>query len=270
MTRTKPPCSQCKSNASVKTFGGGTHRGTHQQYRYGCEKCGFRWQQIPPHRMNLSVDTLDEVTTSGNLVVGGNLTVTGSTVTNSSTNTTIEDRIEIVFERGDSANAFIGWDESADKFTVGTGTFTGASTDGKGIFQLMDWVNTYEEHQRSMYLKKHRMKPNPRGPVCIGCFGRCTKNSGGGPKNKTKWLCLQCGKRWHENNRQIFDDLKAAGADDATARCIKESFAGNRRPYMCGCGQEKRICGHKLSRRVMKKRANQANIEDAAHALLML
>ena len=34
----------------------------------------------------------------------------------------------IVMERGDSNNAFIGWDESADKFIVGTGTFTGAST----------------------------------------------------------------------------------------------------------------------------------------------
>jgi len=34
----------------------------------------------------------------------------------------------IVIERGTSDNAFIGWDESADKFTVGTGSFTGAST----------------------------------------------------------------------------------------------------------------------------------------------
>jgi len=34
----------------------------------------------------------------------------------------------IVIERGDSNNAFIGFDESADKFIVGTGTFTGAST----------------------------------------------------------------------------------------------------------------------------------------------
>ena len=34
----------------------------------------------------------------------------------------------LVIERGDDANAFIGFDESADKFTVGTGTFTGAST----------------------------------------------------------------------------------------------------------------------------------------------
>ena len=34
----------------------------------------------------------------------------------------------IVLERGSSDNAFIGWDESADKFLVGTGSFTGAST----------------------------------------------------------------------------------------------------------------------------------------------
>ena len=39
----------------------------------------------------------------------------------------------IVLERGDSANAFIGWDESADKFIVGTGTFTGASTGNLSI-----------------------------------------------------------------------------------------------------------------------------------------
>ena len=34
----------------------------------------------------------------------------------------------IVIERGDQANAFIGFDESEDKFTVGTGSFTGSST----------------------------------------------------------------------------------------------------------------------------------------------
>ena len=78
-----------------------------------------------------------------NIVVAGNLTVNGTTTTLSSTNTTIEDQfIElgngrtgsasgdagIVIERGDDANAFIGYDESADVFTVGTGTFTGASS----------------------------------------------------------------------------------------------------------------------------------------------
>ena len=33
-----------------------------------------------------------------------------------------------VIERGSADNAFIGFDESADKFKVGTGSFTGAST----------------------------------------------------------------------------------------------------------------------------------------------
>ena len=31
-------------------------------------------------------------------------------------------------DKWDSDNAFVGWDESADKFIVGTGSFTGAST----------------------------------------------------------------------------------------------------------------------------------------------
>ena len=31
-------------------------------------------------------------------------------------------------ERGSDSNQFIGWDDSAGRFTVATGTFTGAST----------------------------------------------------------------------------------------------------------------------------------------------
>jgi hypothetical protein len=83
------------------------------------------------------------LTTSGNATIGGNLTVNGTTTTLSTTNTTVSDTLMelgngttgtpvndsgIVIERGDENNAFIGYDESADKFTVGTGTFTGAST----------------------------------------------------------------------------------------------------------------------------------------------
>ena len=34
----------------------------------------------------------------------------------------------IIIERGDQNNAFLGWDESADKFTLATTTATGAST----------------------------------------------------------------------------------------------------------------------------------------------
>ena len=82
------------------------------------------------------------------VVVSGDLTINGTTTTVSSTNTTHTDALieygngttgtpandaGIVIERGDAANAFIGFDESADKFTVGTGTFTGASTGNLSI-----------------------------------------------------------------------------------------------------------------------------------------
>jgi len=78
-----------------------------------------------------------------NVTIAGNLTVSGTTTTIDTTNTVVSDKLlelangvtgtpsgdtGIVIERGDSNNAFIGFDESADKFIVGTGTFTGAST----------------------------------------------------------------------------------------------------------------------------------------------
>jgi hypothetical protein len=83
-----------------------------------------------------------------NITATGNLNIQGSTTTVTTTNTTIADALieyatgttgtpnndsGIVIERGDQANAFIGFDESADKFTVGTGTFTGASTGNLSI-----------------------------------------------------------------------------------------------------------------------------------------
>jgi len=85
----------------------------------------------------------NNLTVGGNATITGNLTVNGTTTTVATSNSTITDGLielgngttgtpsndtGIVIERGDSNNAFIGFDESADKFTVGTGTFTGAST----------------------------------------------------------------------------------------------------------------------------------------------
>src|SRR6056300_117736 len=82
-------------------------------------------------------------TVGGNLIVTGDLTVNGTTTTISTTNTVASDTLfelgngttgtpandsGIIIERGDSDNAFIGFDESADKFIVGTTTATGAST----------------------------------------------------------------------------------------------------------------------------------------------
>ena len=90
----------------------------------------------------ISLATNQDVTFD-DVIVGGNLTVNGTTTTVNTTNMTVSDKLVelgngrtgsasgdsgLVIERGDDANAFIGFDESADKFTVGTGTFTGAST----------------------------------------------------------------------------------------------------------------------------------------------
>ena len=84
-------------------------------------------------------------TFSGNVVVTGQLTVNGTTTTVNSTNTTIADNlIELntgisassndagfIIERGSTGNnAAIIWDESADKFTMGTTTATAADKSG--------------------------------------------------------------------------------------------------------------------------------------------
>ena len=78
-----------------------------------------------------------------NVTIAGNLTVSGTTTTINTTNTTITDKLlelatgttgspagdaGIIIERGDQNNIFIGYDESADVVTFGSGTFTGAST----------------------------------------------------------------------------------------------------------------------------------------------
>ena len=90
-----------------------------------------------------TLDVTGVLTADSNVVIAGNLTVNGTTVTNSATNTTIEDALielgtgtsgtpandaGIIIERGSAANAFIGFDESADKFIVATTTATGSST----------------------------------------------------------------------------------------------------------------------------------------------
>ena len=89
-----------------------------------------------------AVATSSDVTFN-DVTVAGDLTVNGSTTTVSSTNTTIEDALielgtgtsgtpsndaGIVIERGDETNVFMGWDDSATSFIMGTTSATGAST----------------------------------------------------------------------------------------------------------------------------------------------
>ena len=82
----------------------------------------------------------EDLEVANNVVINGQLTVLGATTTVSTTNTVIGDKLielgngvvgnptgdaGIVLERGSEPNAFIGFDESEDKFTLGTGSFTG-------------------------------------------------------------------------------------------------------------------------------------------------
>jgi len=97
--------------------------------------------------------------TGVNLTLSGDLTVNGTTTTLATTNTVISDNLielnngagsnandsGIVIERGSTGdNAFIGWDESADKFIVGTTTATGASTGDLTITAGTLVANTFE------------------------------------------------------------------------------------------------------------------------------
>ena len=94
-------------------------------------------------------DSSDTGTFGGNVTIQGNLDVNGTTTTVDSTNTTIADALielgsgntgantndlGLILERGTTGdNGFIGFDESTDKFVVGTTTATGSSTGGLTI-----------------------------------------------------------------------------------------------------------------------------------------
>ena len=60
-------------------------------------------------------------------------------------------------------------------------TFGPKDADDKGML-VMDWVETYEEHQRSMYLRN-------TAPRCLGppIFRQFAKNIGGGSKNMIRF-----------------------------------------------------------------------------------
>ena len=87
--------------------------------------------------------TTSETTVNDNLTVAGNLTVNGDTTTVDTTNTTVKDTllglnsgassnsndVGIIIERGSTGNdALFIWDESEDKFALGTTTDNASST----------------------------------------------------------------------------------------------------------------------------------------------
>ena len=93
----------------------------------------------------LNLTVTGTTTVSGALTVSGDMTVNGTTTTNNSVNLTVDDNIielnsgissssndiGFIFERGSTGNnAAIIWDESADKFSMGTTTNTAADKSG--------------------------------------------------------------------------------------------------------------------------------------------
>ena len=141
------------------------------------------------------------VTIAGSLTLSGGLTVNGTTTTVSTTNTVATDSLielangtsgspsndaGIVIERGSANNAFIGFDESADKFIVGTGTFTGASTGdltittGTLVANLEGNVTGDTTGSNIGTLKKTASDTAFTLPASDGSSGQFLKTDGGG------------------------------------------------------------------------------------------
>ena len=98
--------------------------------------------------LTLDMSDAGAATFGGAVNVTVNLTVNGTTTTVNSTNTTLDDNLlelnsgagsnandsGIIIERGSTGdNAIIAWDESADKFVVGTTTATASDTGNLSI-----------------------------------------------------------------------------------------------------------------------------------------
>ena len=101
---------------------------------------------IPTHNLDVNgtANISGNTELGGNLTVTGNLTVSGTTTTVDTTNLKVSDAlivlqdgltagntndVGIIFERGSTGNnAVFIWDESEDKFSLGTTTATGDST----------------------------------------------------------------------------------------------------------------------------------------------
>ena len=98
--------------------------------------------------LTLDMSEAGAATFGGAVTITGNLTVNGTTTTVNSTNTTLDDNLlelnsgatsnandtGIIMERGSTGdNAIIAWDESEDKFIVGTTTATASDTGNLSI-----------------------------------------------------------------------------------------------------------------------------------------
>jgi len=142
----------------------------------------------------LNLTVTGTTTVSGALTVTGDLTINGSTTTNSSTNTTIADNIielnsgisassndiGFIFERGSTGNnACFLWDESADKFTLGTTTATAADKSGGVTVSAGTLVATCSAAQYSDVAERYHADSNygPGTIVELGGVNEITKTA---------------------------------------------------------------------------------------------
>ena len=103
--------------------------------------------------VNENVTVTGDTTIGGDTIIGGDLTVNGITTTVNVNDLVINDRfIEInsgqtttnvndsgiIIERGSLTNAVLLWDESLDRFIVGTGNITAATTDANVSYSYSD------------------------------------------------------------------------------------------------------------------------------------
>ena len=131
----------------------------------------------PKTGSNITFNSSTGLLTAVGLTLSGDLTVNGTTTTIDTDNTTIKDNLlelnsgassnandsGILIERGSTGdNAIIAWDESADKFIVGTTTATASSTgnltiaagtlqaevleDGKGDVRIIPQLTKSSQH----------------------------------------------------------------------------------------------------------------------------
>ena len=101
------------------------------------------------------------VTTTGNVTVGGNLTVSGTTTTINTETLTVDDNIIILnanagstptenagieIERGDSSNKTLLWNETDDKWSIGSETFVAGTFEGALTGNVTGTVSSISNH----------------------------------------------------------------------------------------------------------------------------
>ena len=131
--------------------------------------------------------------TAVNLTLSGNLTVNGTTTTVASTNTTISDNLlelnsgassnandsGIIIERGSTGdNAVFFWDESDDKFQVGTTTGTASSTGNLTITEARLDAASFRDSKGDVRTIPHNQQTSAYTAVAADA-GKCIYTNSG-------------------------------------------------------------------------------------------